>query len=49
MANLIEVADPADERLADYVKDIPTFVITHPHTALLGAARALAELERVTL
>lgn len=39
----------AKGRLADYVKDIPTFVITHPYTALLGAARALAELERVTL
>ena len=39
----------AKGRLADYVRDIPTYVITHPYTALLGAARALAELERVTL
>ena len=39
----------AKGRLADYVRDIPTQVITHPYTALLGAARALAELERVTL
>ncbi|HYD43849.1 MAG TPA: glucokinase [Phenylobacterium sp.] len=39
----------AKGRLADFVRDIPTQVITHPYTALLGAARALAELERVTL
>lgn len=39
----------AKGRLADYVRDIPTQVITHPYTALLGAARALAELERVTI
>lgn len=39
----------AKGRLADYVRDIPTQVITHPYTALLGAARALAEMERVTL
>jgi len=31
----------AKGRLSDYVKDIPTHVILHPHTALIGAAVAM--------
>jgi glucokinase len=32
----------AKGRLSDYVKDIPTHVILHPHTALIGAAVAMS-------
>lgn len=33
-------------RLTDYVRDIPTFVMMHPYSALVGAARELEQLER---
>jgi glucokinase len=36
-------------RLSDYVSDIPTWLIVHPYAALVGAARALAQLEGATL
>lgn len=36
-------------RLAPYVRDIPTFLITHPFPALVGCARELAQLEGVRL
>lgn len=36
-------------RLADYVRDIPTFVIVHPFAALVGAARELEQMETVLL
>lgn len=39
----------AKGRLAPYVRDIPTFLITHPFPALVGCARELAQLEGVRL
>ena len=36
-------------RLSDYVAEIPTFLITHPYAALVGCARALAQLAGVQL
>ncbi|MDD3837443.1 MAG: glucokinase, partial [Phenylobacterium sp.] len=33
-------------RLTDYVRDIPTYVMMHPYSALVGAARELEQLER---
>ncbi len=36
-------------RLSDYVREIPTFLITHPYPALVGAARALEQLDRLSL
>ncbi|WP_421933376.1 glucokinase [Phenylobacterium sp.] len=32
-------------RLSDYTRDIPTSLIVHPYAALVGAARALKQLE----
>jgi glucokinase len=32
-------------RLSDYMADIPTFLIVHPYAALVGAARALAQMD----
>ncbi|MEO8115487.1 MAG: glucokinase [Phenylobacterium sp.] len=34
-------------RLADYMRQIPTFLVLHPHPALVGAARELAQMERL--
>jgi glucokinase len=34
-------------RLSDYCREIPTCLIVHPYAALVGAARALAQLEGV--
>jgi len=34
-------------RLSDYVRDIPTLLIAHPYPALVGAARQLAQMERL--
>lgn len=39
----------AKGRLSPYVRDIPTFLITHPFPALVGCARELAQLEGVRL
>lgn len=39
----------AKGRLADYVKEIPTFLINHPYAALVGAAHELKQLERQRL
>lgn len=36
-------------RLSDYVQAIPTSLILHPYPALVGAARELAQMERVRL
>ncbi|MBI1196860.1 MAG: glucokinase [Phenylobacterium sp.] len=33
-------------RLSDYVRDIPTFLVLHPYPAIVGAARALEQMER---
>lgn len=37
----------AKGRLADYMREIPTFLVTHPYAAILGAARELAQIERL--
>ena len=34
-------------RLSDYVRDIPTFLITHPYAAMVGAAREIEHMERM--
>lgn len=34
-------------RLADYVRDIPTFLVVHPYPAIVGAARQLEQMERM--
>ncbi len=34
-------------RLSEYVREIPTYLITHPYPALVGAARELAQLEGI--
>jgi glucokinase len=34
-------------RLSDYVADIPTFLITHPYAAMVGAAREIEHMERM--
>ena len=34
-------------RLSDYVREIPTFLVTHPYAAILGSARELAQLDRL--
>ncbi len=39
----------AKGRLADYVREIPTYLITHPYAALVGCSRELAQLEGVRL
>lgn len=39
----------AKGRLSDYVRDIPTFLITHPYAALVGCARELRQLEALRL
>ncbi|MDP2213992.1 glucokinase [Phenylobacterium sp.] len=39
----------AKGRLSPYVRDIPTFLITHPFPALVGCARELSQLEGVRL
>ena len=36
----------AKGRMSDYLKPIPTFVVTQPHTALIGAASLLVGLAR---
>ena len=36
----------AKGRMSDYLKAIPTFVVTQPHAALIGAASRLASLAR---
>ncbi|MCR5874211.1 glucokinase [Phenylobacterium sp. J426] len=33
--------------LSDYVRDIPTFLVTHPYAAIVGAARELEQMERL--
>ena len=37
----------AKGRLTDYVRAIPTYLVLHPHPALIGAARELAQMERL--
>ena len=39
----------AKGRLSDYVREIPTYLITHPFAALVGCSRELAQLEGVRL
>jgi glucokinase len=39
----------AKGRLADYVREIPTYLITHPYAALVGCSRELAQLEGMRL
>ncbi len=39
----------AKGRLSDYVRDIPTSLIVHPYAALVGAARALKQMEGTRL
>jgi glucokinase len=39
----------AKGRLADYVREIPTYLIIHPFAALVGCSRELAQLEGVRL
>lgn len=39
----------AKGRLTDYVREIPTYLITHPYAALVGCSRELAQLEGVRL
>lgn len=39
----------AKGRLSDYVREIPTYLITHPYAALVGCSRELAQLEGVRL
>jgi glucokinase len=34
-------------RLSDFVRDIPTYLVLHPYPAIVGAARALEQLERL--
>jgi glucokinase len=34
-------------RLADYVRDIPTYLVLHPYPAIVGAARQLEQMERL--
>lgn len=34
-------------RLADYVRAIPTYLVVHPYPAIIGAARELAQMERL--
>lgn len=34
-------------RLSDYVREIPTFLVLHPYPAIMGAARELAQMERM--
>jgi glucokinase len=34
-------------RLSDYVREIPTYLVTHPYPAIVGAARQLEQLERL--
>lgn len=34
-------------RLSDYLQDIPTYLVLHPYPAIVGAARALEQLERL--
>jgi len=34
-------------RLSDYVREIPTFLVTHPYAAMVGAARELEQMERL--
>ena len=34
-------------RLSDYVRDIPTYLVLHPYPAIVGAAQALEQLERL--
>lgn len=36
-------------RLADYCRDIPTYLIVHPYAALVGAARQLSQMEGARL
>lgn len=36
-------------RLSDYMTDIPTWLIVHPYAALVGAARALEQMEGTPL
>ena len=36
-------------RLSDYVRDIPTFLITHPYAAIVGAVRELEQIEGARL
>ncbi len=37
----------AKGRLSDYVRAIPTYLVLHPHPALIGAARELAQIGRL--
>ncbi|MGA0606283.1 glucokinase [Phenylobacterium sp. VNQ135] len=37
----------AKGRLSDYVRRIPTFLVTHPYPAIIGAARELEQMERL--
>jgi glucokinase len=37
----------AKGRLSDYVRTIPTFLVTHPYPAIVGAARELQQMERL--
>ena len=39
----------AKGRLTDYVREIPTYLITHPYAALVGCSRELTQLEGVRL
>lgn len=34
-------------RLADFVRDIPTYLVLHPYPAIVGAARQLEQMERL--
>jgi glucokinase len=34
-------------RLSPYVRDIPTSLVLHPYPAIVGAARELAQMERL--
>ena len=34
-------------RLSDYVRAIPTYLVVHPYPAIIGAARELAQMERL--
>ncbi len=34
-------------RLSNYVRDIPTSLVTHPYPAIIGAARELQQMERM--
>ena len=37
----------AKGRMSDYVRAIPTHLVVHPHPAIIGAAQALAQMERM--